>query len=168
VSYKLVRMGGVRWLDEDEERAWRAYRQMRTLLDLQIARDLARDSGLAEADYDVLSHLSEARPHEYRVNDLAERMRWSKSRLSHQLTRMEQRGLVTREECAGDARGATVALTPAGSRTVRRAAPDHVRSVRRHFIDLLSSREIKTLSTFASRIADRLSGADMPDRPSNG
>jgi hypothetical protein len=56
-----------------------------------------------------------------------------------------------------------VALTPAGSRTIRRAAPDHVRSVRRHFIDLLSAREIKTLSTFAARVAARLAGAEAPN-----
>ena len=94
-----------RWLDEREARAWRGYRRMRTLLDLELGRDLMRDSGLSEPDYDVLSNLSEAEGQRMRLSELAALMLWSKSRLSHHLTRMRQRGLVEREECPGDARG---------------------------------------------------------------
>jgi DNA-binding MarR family transcriptional regulator len=99
-------MAEPRWLDDTEARAWRGYRRMHALLDLQIARDLAADSGLSETDYDVLSNLSEAAEHQLRLTDLAADMLWSKSRLSHHLTRMQQRGLIRREGSPDDARSA--------------------------------------------------------------
>ena len=79
------------WLSAEEARAWLGYRRMHALLDLQISRDLARDSGLSEADYDVLSTLSESPEQMLRLGDLAAHMLWSKSRLSHHITRMQQR-----------------------------------------------------------------------------
>jgi DNA-binding MarR family transcriptional regulator len=87
-----------RWLDEREMRAWIGYRRMRLLLDLQLQRDLMSQSGLSGPDYDVLSNLSEAEGRSMRLSELAAHMRWSKSRLSHHITRMEQRGLVERRE----------------------------------------------------------------------
>src|SRR5579875_3949840 len=95
-----------RWLSAEEARAWLGYRRMRALLDLQVTRDLARDSGLSDADYDVLSNVSEADEHRLRLGDLAAHMLWSKSRLSHHLTRMEQRGLLARQDVPSDGRGA--------------------------------------------------------------
>src|ERR671916_190482 len=83
-----------RWLTPAEERAWRGYRRMRTVLDLAIARDLRQDSGLSDADYDVLSTLSEAEGDSWRAGDLAARLLWSTSRLAHQVGRMERRDLV--------------------------------------------------------------------------
>ena len=80
------------------------------------ARELTQDAGLSEADYDVLSDLSETPQGRLRLRELADRMLWSRSRLSHHLTRMQQRGLVTREECADDGRGSMVVLTPPGGR----------------------------------------------------
>src|SRR4051812_35314707 len=108
------------WLEPRQARAWRGYRRMRALLDLQIARDLARDSGLSDADYDVLSDLSETPGHRLRLIELAHQMLWSKSRLSHHIDRMEQRGLVRREADSGTTRGVVVALTSAGLRTIKR------------------------------------------------
>jgi DNA-binding MarR family transcriptional regulator len=151
-------MTAPRWLTAEEDRAWRGYRRMRSLLDLQITRDLARDSDLSDADYDVLSNLSEAPGRRARLNELADRMFWSKSRLSHHLTRMQQRGLVARDECVDDARGAVIVLTPAGLRTIRAAAPHHVESVRRSFIDLLSDEQIAVLGDIAERVVGRLEG----------
>src|SRR4051794_40030025 len=107
-------MASTRWLGPDQERAWRRYRRMRTLLDLQIARDLKTDSGLSEADYDILSTLSESPDGSWRARDLAARLLWSTSRLAHQVGRMEQRGLVARAGVDDDARGAVVALTKTG------------------------------------------------------
>jgi DNA-binding MarR family transcriptional regulator len=133
-----------RWLDDDEMRAWLAYRRMRLLLSAEINRDLARDAGLSEADYDVLSNLT-ATGDQRRLSELAARMQWSKSRLSHHITRMEQRGLVRREEVDGDARGSSVVLTPAGRRTIEQAAPGHVTSVRHHLIDRLTPEQIRVL-----------------------
>ncbi|HEY2950831.1 MAG TPA: MarR family transcriptional regulator [Micromonosporaceae bacterium] len=151
-------MSEPRWLTEREDRAWRGYRRMRTLLDLQLGRDLMRESGLSEADYDVLSGLSETEGRKMRLSELATQMLWSKSRLSHHITRMEQRGLVRREECSEDARGSVVALTDAGWNAIVAAAPGHVASVRRHLIDLLTAGEIDALAALSRRVVDRLSG----------
>ncbi len=136
--------------------AWIGYRRMRLLLDLQLNRDLMNDSGLSEPDYDVLSNLSEAAGHRMRLGDLAKHMRWSTSRLSHHITRMQRRGLVDREECADDGRGSMLVLTAAGLRTIERAAPGHVESVRRNMIDLLSRDELEALAALSHRIVARL------------
>ena len=115
--------GQPRWLDDGEQRAWRGYMRMRTLLNAQIVRDLAREAGLSGPDYDVLSNLSEAEGRRARLGELAAHMAWSRSRLSHQITRMEQRGLVTRQGCADDGRGAFVVLTDAGFAAIEAAGP---------------------------------------------
>ena len=148
-----------KWLTREEDAAWRGYRRMRLLLDLQIARDLANDSGLSEADYDVLSTLSETAGHRVRLGDLAAHMLWSTSRLSHHTSRMQQRGLVVREECLDDGRGSGVVLTEEGMATIRAAAPDHVASVRRHLIDLLTPGERAALTSLSNRVVERLAGA---------
>ena len=145
-----------RWLTAREDRAWRGYRRMRALLDLRINRDLAQDAGLSEPDYDVLSNVSEARGRTMRMNELAALMLWTPSRLSHQVRRMEQRGLVTRAECAGDGRGAMVVLTDKGWRSIQAAAPDHVRSVRENLIDLLSDEQIEVLGDVTELVIERL------------
>src|SRR6266545_2243132 len=108
-----------RWLDQDEDRAWRGYRRLRALLDLQINRDLARDSGLSEPDYDVLSNLSETAGHRQRLSDL-------------------------------------VALTRQGLHAIETAAPGHVASVRRHFIDLLSTEQIAALGDITQTVLTHL------------
>lgn len=145
-----------RWLDEAEERAWRGYMRMRTLLNAQIVRDLGRDAGLSEPDYDVLSTLSEIEGRRWRLQELAAHMAWSKSRLSHHITRMERRGLVTRQECGSDGRGAFVALTDAGVRAIEAAAPGHVASVRHHFIDRLSPEQLDALAGIAETVLGHL------------
>lgn len=149
-------MGGPRWLDEREQRAWRGYRRMRRLLDLELSRELMRDAGLSEPDYDVLSDLSETPDQRLRLSELADRMLWSRSRLSHHLTRMQQRGLVAREECAADGRGSVIVLTPEGRRAIEAAAPGHVAAVRRHLIDLLTPDEIAALDALTHRVITRL------------
>jgi DNA-binding MarR family transcriptional regulator len=146
----------VRWLTAAEERAWRGYRRMRTLLDLQLARDLAQDSGLSEPDYDVLSTLSERADAEWRVTELAERLLWSTSRLTHHANRMQARGLVHRLPSADDGRGAILTLTEAGWATLRAAAPPHVRSVRAHLIDRLTPQEIDCLATISEKVIGHL------------
>ena len=100
--------------------------------------------------------------HRARLGELAERMAWSRSRLSHHLTRMERRGLVTREDCPSDGRGAFVVLTDAGLGVIQSAAPGHVASVRRSFIDLLSKDQLEALT----RISDTVVGHLTADQPS--
>jgi DNA-binding MarR family transcriptional regulator len=150
------------WLDDAEARAWRGYMRMRTLLHAQIVRDLAREAGLSGPDYDVLSNVSEAEGRRVRLGDLAARMAWSKSRLSHHITRMERRGLVTREDCSSDGRGAFVGLTDAGLRAIQAAAPGHVASVRRHFIDLLSREQLDALAEISQTVVRRLTDERPP------
>jgi DNA-binding MarR family transcriptional regulator len=145
-----------RWLTPSEDRAWRAWLAMAERLRAQIARDLLVDSGLSDADYMVLVHLSEAEGRRVRMNDLAARLNWSKSRLSHQLARMQARGLVQREECPSDARGAFAVLAAGGLAEIERAAPKHVASVRRHLIDLLDEEQLSQLSDIAELVAGHL------------
>jgi DNA-binding MarR family transcriptional regulator len=149
------------WLSAEEARAWLGYRRMRALLDLQISRDLASDSGLSDADYDVLSTVSESPERMLRLGDLAAYMLWSKSRLSHHIARMEQRGLVARQDCAADGRGAMLTLTEAGWQAIRSAAPAHVDSVRRHFIGLLSAGQIRMLGDLTETVVAHLGGCVM-------
>ncbi|MEU4323935.1 MarR family winged helix-turn-helix transcriptional regulator [Nonomuraea dietziae] len=143
-------------LNETEHAAWIGYRRMRLLLDLQIQRDLMRDSGLSDPDFDVLSNLSEATGQRMRLTELAAHLRWSKSRLSHHIGRMEGRGLVSRQEVAHDGRGAAIVLTSRGVSTIEEATPGHVASLRRHFIDLLTEDELRTLAQVSRTVLSRL------------
>ncbi|WUH98692.1 MarR family winged helix-turn-helix transcriptional regulator [Spirillospora sp. NBC_00431] len=167
-------MAEPRWLNAREDRAWRGYMRMRALLDLQITRDLARDSGLSEADYQVLVALSETPGHRVRLYELAELTNWSTSRLAHHLDRMGRRDLVCKEEHPDNRRAAVVALTPTGLRTIEEAAPHHVESVRRHFIDLLTEEQIDALADATGTVVEHLRGLEdrprrrSPQRPDKG
>jgi DNA-binding MarR family transcriptional regulator len=143
-------------LDEREERMWRAFYQMRVRLDKAIEHQLA-DAGLSTADYHLLAPLSEAPGAGLRARDLGNHAGWDRSRLSHHLGRMERRGLVTRRDCPTDARGTMITLTPAGRKAIEAAAPGHVETVRRYFVDLLTPEEIDTLTAIATRICDNTS-----------
>lgn len=145
-----------RWLDETEERAWRGYRRLFTLLEAQLARDLADDSDLSMADYTVLSNLAEASDLRLRVTELAEQAQWSQSRLSHHIRRMEERGLVSREQAPEDGRGAVVILTREGLRAIASATPGHMASVREHMIDLLNPEQLEALSRIADVVVGHL------------
>lgn len=92
-------------------------------------------------------------------------MLWSSSRLSHHVARMQERGLVLREDCDSDGRGAVVALTPEGWRTIRAAAPVHVDSVRRHLIDLLSPQEVDTLGRIGEIVVNHLNEEELERAP---
>jgi DNA-binding MarR family transcriptional regulator len=149
-------MAAPRWLDEREQRAWRGFTQLHRRLTKVLGQQLTRDSGLSAADYELLVPLSEAPDDRLRARDLARMVDWEKSRLSHHLTRMEQRGLVARRECPTDARGAFISLTAAGRRAIEGAAPQHVETVREHFIDLLTDDEIDILTGITDRVLGHL------------
>ena len=149
-------MAEPRWLDEREQRAWRGHTQMHRRLSRVLGQQLIRDSGLSASDYELLVPLSEAPGSQLRARDLARAVDWEKSRLSHHLTRMEQRGLVERRECPTDARGAFIRLTKAGRRAIEGAAPQHVEAVRENFIDLLSATEIEVVTAMSERLLARL------------
>lgn len=122
----------------------------------QLASDLQAEAGLSYADYQILVSLSEARDRRVRMSDLALILDWSKSRVSHQVARMEMRGLVSKEECPSDARGAFAVLTEAGMDQIRAAAPRHVASVRRHFMDLLERGDLQVLEEVSKRVLEHL------------
>src|ERR1700727_1309222 len=129
--------GEPRWLTDDEQRAWRATVNLSQLLMRQLDRDLSAH-GLNGHDYEILVELSEAPDSRMRMTELADATSQSRSRLSHQISRMETRALVRRDNCEGDKRGTFAVLTDAGIDALKRVAPYHVENVRRHFIDQLS------------------------------
>ena len=113
------------WLTDDEQRAWRGLVQMTSRLDARLNRELQQSSGLSLADYDVLVLLTEAPDGRLRMFELVDDLQWEHSRLSHHVARMQRRGLVAREECTTNERGAFVVLTAAGRDAIETAAPGH-------------------------------------------
>lgn len=154
-----------RWLSEHEHRAWRSYLACYSGLMAVLERQLQRDSGLSTADYTVLVQLSEAPEQRCRHFELGEAIGWEKSRLSHHLSRMVQRGLVERAACPEDSRGGYVVLTTTGAAAIAAAAPRHVANVRRHFIDRLRADQLDALIALADSVLGGL--RDQPG-PSAG
>jgi len=149
-------MTAPRWLDADQARVWRAYRDLNDRLSARLEEQLACDAGLSGSDYTVLVPLSESPQGVLRARDLGTGIGWDRSRLSHHLTRMEKRGLVVREECEEDARGLTVRLTEAGRTAIEGAAPGHAECVQRSFFDVISKKELRTLGAVFDRVIDNL------------
>jgi DNA-binding MarR family transcriptional regulator len=151
----------VRWLDAREARAWRALQAMQLRLTGRLARDLAATSQLSYSDYLVLVALTERPEGRMRLFELASILGWEKSRLSHQVARMAERGLVTKEKCGEDRRGAFVVVTDGGRRAIEAAAPRHVETVRRLFIDRLTPRQLDAVRSAAETVLAGL--AEEPD-----
>lgn len=145
-----------RWLNEEQQRNWRAWLSASQLLNDQLSRELQEKHGLTIADYEILVRLSEAPDRRLRMSDLAEQTLSSRSRLSHQIDRMERAGLVERQVCADDRRGSFAVLTEHGWTSLVAAAPDHVESVRVHLVDQLSDDEFAALGGACRRVADHL------------
>ena len=138
-------------LSPDELSAWRAFIEGSVRVHTCIDEDLKAASGMTLFDYHILVLLSEASEGRMRMRDLAERVAFAPSRLTYQATRMEQKGWISREACEDDARGTYAAITPAGRQALRRAAPAHVRSIRRGFLDALDEQDIADLHRIFSR-----------------
>ncbi|WP_409061078.1 MarR family winged helix-turn-helix transcriptional regulator [Streptomyces sp. SYP-A7185] len=145
-----------RWLDPEEKAAWDSFIRMQEKLIGRLARRVQADSGMSAADYIVLVSLTERGEGRMRFLDLAKLVEWEKSRMSHQVTRMAKRGLVVREECPDDGRGAFIVATPAGHRAIEEAAPQHVEHVRRLFIDALTPHQLATLGRLSQRVLDHM------------
>lgn len=135
----------VKWLDHEEAALWRTFLALERRLHLEIQRDLRASSGLTEPEFEVLVHLSEA-DGPLRMTALADALAWERSRVSHQVTRMATRGLVRRTSCPEDGRGAFVSATDEGVREIEKAAPDHVATVRRVFLDRLDDDDKRELA----------------------
>ncbi len=147
------------WLSDAEQRAWRSWLSVNAQLPAVLHRQLQRDSGLSLQDFEVLVHLTETTEHRSRVADLAQALQWERSRLSHHIKRMETRGLVLREECVEDGRGAYVVLTEAGLAAIEHAAPGHAQTVKEFVFDPLTKRE---LDGFTSAVEKVLSHLNQP------
>jgi DNA-binding MarR family transcriptional regulator len=152
----LGRMTGA-WLSDDEQRAWRTYLRMSSLLPAALNRQLQQDCGLTLPEYEVLVQLSETPQRRLRPFQICEALNWEQSRLSHQLTRMERRGLVARHECEADGRGAFIELTPAGADAIAAAAPRHVATVRGLVFDRLTGEQRTAFEKACAAIVSVLS-----------
>lgn len=146
------------WLDEDQQRTWRAWLNAQALLSVRLGRDLHASSGLSLADYEVLVALTDVPDHRLRMFELTEAVQWEKSRLSKQISRMTARGLVTRTECPEDRRGAHVALTPEGKAAIESAAPGHAELVRQLVFADITDDELHVLGKFFDRVLERVDG----------
>ena len=147
--------GQPRWLTDEEQQAWRATVHLSQLLLRQLDRDLTA-FGLNGRDYEILVELSEAPDQRMRMTDLADATSQSRSRLSHQISRMEKRGLVRRDDCEGDKRGTFAVLTAGGFEAIERVAPYHVENVRRHFIDQLTPHQLEEIRSAFQPVVDYL------------
>jgi len=147
------------WLTDDEQAAWRAYLLAFQLLWGDLDRQLQRDAGLAHSHYGILVALSEAPCHRLRMSDLAQLQRYSQSRLTHAIARLERDGYVVREQCPTDRRGQNAVLTPAGMKALEAAAPGHVAEVRAKVFDRLSDAQVAALRDVCENL---LEGLDRP------
>lgn len=152
----MADMTGARWLDDQEQRAWRGLMAMQEGLGEFIERQLRSRCGLSNADFQVLAHLSEASEGRLRSFELAALLHWEKSRLSQHLGRMQTRGLVSRERCLDDRRGAVVSITSRGRELIEAAAPQHVADVRSALIDQLTPADLAALTAIADKVRVRL------------
>jgi DNA-binding MarR family transcriptional regulator len=142
-------MDEIRWLDDREQRAWRALQFMQMRLEGELARQLAADSALSYPDYVVLVALTDRPDGRMRLFELAGVLGWEKSRASHHVGRMVERGLVKKERCDSDRRGFYVVVTARGRRSLEAAAPGHVATVRRLFVDRLTPEQLHAVGAAA-------------------
>lgn len=152
-------MGGVgepRWLNDDEQRTWRAFLNASQLLLDQLDRELQRDADMPHAYFTILVALSESPGGRLRMGELADLTWSSPSRLSHAVTRLEQRGWVRRAEHPSDRRGHVAEITDEGMRVLKSAAADHVDGVRAHLFDLLTDAQVRQLREISETVMDHL------------
>jgi DNA-binding MarR family transcriptional regulator len=148
-----------RWLDDDEQRTWRAFLTAQRLLTDRLERQLQRDAGLPHAYYEILVNLSEAPDRTLRMSQLAESSLSSRSRLSHAVARLEAAGWVRRRGCAEDRRGAFAELTPEGLAKLDEAARGHVEAVRADLFDALNRDQQHALREVSETLVAHLSSA---------
>jgi len=148
--------GGRQLPTREQLRVWREFVETGEALRNQLAGRLQRDTGLSPGDYAVLLALSEAAGHRIRSSELAATIGWERSRLSHHLGRMERRGLITREDCATDSRGAEVVQAPPGAEAFRAATVPHLRAVRELFTDALTAEQLAAAGEIAAALRRHL------------
>jgi DNA-binding MarR family transcriptional regulator len=140
------------WLTPAEMRAWRGYMDGNQRLMDVLTRDLQEKHDLSLADYRILVMLSESPDGSLRMSDLADGVLSSRSRLTHQIRRMEAQGMVTRDTCLEDGRGVLAVITDEGRARLAEAAPTHVAGVRSNLVDLLTKSQLKVLAEVFERV----------------
>jgi DNA-binding MarR family transcriptional regulator len=149
-----------RWLNQEQQKHWRAWISTSILLSDRLSHELSDSNELTFNDYEILVRLSESDGRAMRMSELANLTLLSRSRLSHQIDRMSKAGLVERVVCDTDRRGQIAKLTDLGWEKLVKAAPDHVESVRKHFVDILTDDEFAALGLALRKIADHLESFD--------
>jgi len=149
-----------------EREVWRSFYSMRRQLDRALDLQLQRDSGLSASEFEILVAIDFAPERQLRIKEIAGSIGWEKSRVSHLVTRMERRGLVSRTECATDARGSWIGLTASGRRALLGATRGHSATIRRYFFEVLSAEELAVLDSVSGRVVEAIGcGADEDVQP---
>jgi len=156
VDLEFARVDDVRWLTSEEQTVWRAYLDVSRLLTERLQHQLVEDSDLSLAEYEILVQLSETPGRQLRMSELASRAVHSRSRLTHTVRRMQERGLVRRQASPEDGRGVLCLLTSEGFDTLVAAAPGHVEAVRGGLFDPLDSSEVTALGGAMEKVRGRL------------
>ncbi|KQW49380.1 MarR family transcriptional regulator [Nocardioides sp. Root1257] len=151
--------GQTPWLDEDQQRSWRALIVGMTLLLDRLDDDLRRSCDLSLVEYEILVRLSESDGRRMRMAQLADALAHSRSRVTHTITRMERAGLVVRSSSPEDGRGVVASMTDTGYDLLGRMAPLHVSGVREHLVDLASREDFAALGRVMDAVADNLIAA---------
>src|SRR5215469_17848476 len=152
MEYPRCMPATTRWLSETEQHCWRSFLTACQSLFGAIDAQLFRDSGLPHGYYEILVHLSEAPGRELRMTQLARASTYSKSRLSHAVARLSERGWVERRDCPSDRRGQIAWLTDAGFAALEAAAHGHVKQVRRSLINALTPEQLEQLGEISRAI----------------
>ena len=151
-----------RWLDADEQRAWRAWLFSAQLLQDRLDRELTHETGISHAYYEILVALSETDVRSMRMSELADRCLSSRSRLSHAVSRLEERGWVRRQVASEDGRGQLAVLTDVGFAALEAAAPVHVEGVRAHLFDQLTPQQVENMRDLGETLLRHLDPTAVP------
>jgi DNA-binding MarR family transcriptional regulator len=152
-------MSETRWLDDAQQRDWRAYIEGSIRLHDLLDQSLKSAHGLSTAEYEILVQLSEAEGRRLRMAELAEFASQSRSRLSHTCGRLERKGLVRRETCPDDKRGVFCRLTDTGFATLEKAARDHVGTVREFFVDVVEPADLEAIGRAFTAVSQQVRAA---------
>ena len=145
-----------KWLDQQQQRSWRAFLVGTTLLMDRLDRDLREQHRLSLPEYEILVRLSEAEGNRMRMAMLADSVSHSRSRVTHTVNRMETAGLVARDACLSDGRGVEAVLTDKGRTALEEAAVTHVAGVRRLLVDLVADEDFEAVGRVFNAVTDGL------------